>query len=95
MAAISRLDGLGIPVIVRTPLIPGVTDEDENLLSIAGFLSKLKNVLYYELLNFNPLGGSKYKALDIVYEYEKTKPLSDKRLEEISRLLADFKVKIS
>ena len=55
-----KADELGVPMIVRTPLIPGVTDSDENLIEIAKFVSGLKNAVRYELLNFNPLGGSKY-----------------------------------
>ena len=90
-----KLDALGIPMIVRTPLIPGATDDNENLLSIAEFLAGLKNVQYYELLNFNPLGGSKYKALHYTYDYADAKPFSQARLEEIRKLLKDYRVKIS
>lgn len=92
---IEKLDKLGIPMIVRTPLIPGATDDDENLISIAEFVKGLKNVQYYELLNFNPLGGSKYEALHFDYEYADVKPFSQERLDEIKELLKDYNVKIS
>lgn len=92
---IKRLNELGIPMIVRTPLIPGVTDDNENLLAIAAFLSGLENVQYYELLNFNPLGSSKYKALHHEYDYADALPFSHERLQEIKELLKDYKVKIS
>ena len=92
---IERLDKIGVPMIVRTPLIPGATDDNNNLLEIAEFLSNLKNVQYYELLNFNPLGGSKYKALHQEYDYAGAKPFSQERLDEIKELLKDYKVKIS
>ena len=89
---IRKLDGLGIPVIVRTPLIPGATDDDANLLAIPEFVAGLKNVQYYELLNFNPLGGSKYKALHFPYEYAQAKPFSQERLEHIRELLKDYRI---
>ena len=92
---IKKLNELGIPMIVRTPLIPGATDDNENLLAIAKFLSGLENVQYYELLNFNPLGGSKYKALHHEYKYADAKPFSQVRLDEIKELLKEYKVKIS
>ena len=92
---IKKLDQLGIPMIVRTPLIPGATDDEENLISIAEFVKGLKNVRYYELLNFNPLGGSKYKALHFDYEYAQTKPFPQARLGEIKELLKDYNVRIS
>ncbi len=92
---IEKLDKLGIPLVVRTPLIPGATDDEENLISIAEFVKGLKNAKYYELLNFNPLGGSKYKALNFNYEYANLKPFSQQKLDEIKELLKDYNVKVS
>ena len=91
----AEIDELGIPLIVRTPLIPGVTDSDENLLAIAEFVSKLKNVSIYELLNFNPLGESKYKALARSNSCSDARPLSAEKLEHIRTLLKEYNVKIS
>ena len=51
-----KLAEAGIPATVRTPLIPRYTATVENIDAIAAFVSGLKNVDSYELLNFNPLG---------------------------------------
>ena len=91
---IGRSSLLGIPVIVRTPLIPGVTDSVENLRPIAEYMSKMDNILYYELLNFNPLGGSKREALSEKDDFADTKPLSSERLEEIREALGDIDIKV-
>ena len=91
---VGRASLLGIPMIVRTPLIPGATDSIENLHAIAEFVSKLKNILYYELLNFNPLGGSKRIAIDAEDSFEACRPFSDKQLEEIKAKLEDTGVSI-
>ena len=56
-------DDLGIPLIVRTPIIPTVNDTKENVQSTADFLRTLKNVMKYELLPYHPLGRSKAAAL--------------------------------
>lgn len=90
-----KADELGVPMIVRTPLIPGVTDSDENLKKTAEFVSGLKNAVRYELLNFNPLGGSKYKALFRDNGFEKARPLPKARLEEIKEMLSFCNVKIN
>lgn len=90
-----KADELGVPMIVRTPLIPGVTDSDENLIETAEFVSGLKNAVYYELLNFNPLGGSKYKALFEENCFEGVRPLKKARLDEIKEKLDFCNVKIS
>ncbi|MBO5754783.1 MAG: glycyl-radical enzyme activating protein [Clostridia bacterium] len=56
-------DALGVPIIVRTPIIPTVNDTVENVKETAAFLRTLKNVVKYELLPYHPLGLSKAKAL--------------------------------
>lgn len=49
------------PVLIRTPMIPGYTDDLENITAIADFVASLKapNVCA-ELINFNPLYAQKY-----------------------------------
>ena len=89
--SIGRASRLGIPIIVRTPLIPGATDAPENLKPIAEYIAKMDNILRYELLNFNPLGGAKHEALSEKDPYDGVKPLSSERLAELRDALADVK----
>ena len=89
--SIGRASRLGIPIIVRTPLIPGATDAPENLKPIAEYIAKMDNILRYELLNFNPLGGAKHEALSEKDPYDGVKPLSSERLAELREALADVK----
>ena len=55
--------GLGVPIIARTPVVPGVNDSEEELLPIARFLAPLLTVQCYELLPYHPLGQEKARAL--------------------------------
>ncbi len=80
---IKMLDTLGKPVIVRTPLIPGATDGMENLIAIACYIKDLKNLVRYEILNFNPLGEGKYKGLDKENKYIDARPEKNDKLEAI------------
>lgn len=57
-----RLNELGIPIIVRTPVIPEIMQEIDK---ISEFLQNLSNVEKYELLPYHPLGGAKREALGI------------------------------
>ena len=91
---IGRASLLGVPVIVRTPLIPGVTDSIENIKPIAEYMSKMDNILYYELLNFNPLGSSKREALDAQDDFADARPFANQRLEEIKDALKDVNIKV-
>lgn len=58
-------------VTIRTPLIPGITDSEENIGGIARFLSGIYPDVRYELLNYNPLAASKYDVLPgVVYVFD-------------------------
>ena len=62
---IRRADTLGVPITVRTPIIPDINDTVENIRSIAAFLKELNHVVAYELLPYHPLGRSKAEALGV------------------------------
>ena len=89
-----KLDELGVPYIVRTPLIPGITDGEDNLSEIAKFLAPSKNLLYYEILNFNPLGSSKYKSLDAKDAFADARPFSNEVLKNLEKRLSAFGIKV-
>jgi len=89
-----ELNKIGKPVIVRTPLIPGVTDSVENLRNIAKLLEGMDNVICYELLNFNPLGDTKYRSLDKENPFEGEKPFNNSYLEEIKEKIKDINVNV-
>ena len=57
-------------VTVRIPLIPSVTDTEENLFGILDFLSKAPSLgeKRVELLRYNSLADAKYSALGMRYE---------------------------
>ena len=80
---IARLSRSGKPFIVRTPVIPGVNDSEAEIAAIAGFVGQLPGLAYYELLNFNPLGGSKYQALDVDNAFAGARPLSEERMQAL------------
>lgn len=54
------LNELNIPIIARTPVIPGI---EQGIDKISEFMKSLKSVSRYELLPYHPLGNSKRKAL--------------------------------
>ena len=59
---ILKANQLNIPVIVRTPVIPEINQEIEE---ISNFLKPLKNVIQYELLPYHPLGEDKRRSLGL------------------------------
>ena len=59
---------LGVPVVVRVPLVPGVTDSEENLRSIAAIVRVLPNVERVDLLSYNRAAGGKYAPLGLEFQ---------------------------
>lgn len=78
-----KVADLGIPFLVRTPVIPGVNDTEEEIGRIAEFVGQLGGAQYYELLLFNPLGESKYNALEMKNEFVGTRPTKEEGAERL------------
>ncbi len=76
----------GLPIWIRTPVIPGYTDGEDNIRAIAGFIaSELANVDRFDLLAFNKMCIDKYALFGLEY------PLRDSDLvkrETMVRLAA-------
>jgi len=56
--------------IIRTPLIPGITNSKENIENISKYLCSINQNTKYELLNFNPLSYPKYKLTGKEYFFK-------------------------
>lgn len=56
----------GIPAVIRTPLIPDITDTPENLNAIRTRIGDLP----WEQLPYNELAGAKYSQLGMEYRYD-------------------------
>lgn len=54
--------------IVRTPVIPGVNDDDDHIRAVLEFIRPYKNVIDYQLLPYHRYGEGKYGFLGRVYE---------------------------
>ncbi len=62
------LGSLDTPFVVRVPLVPGVTDTEENLGAIAGLLRGKRGLVRVELLSYNRAAGGKYKACGMEFK---------------------------
>ena len=57
-----KADELNVPIIVHTPVVPGVNADKESILAIRDFVKTLKNAKKLELLPYHPLGVDKGRA---------------------------------
>jgi pyruvate formate lyase activating enzyme len=69
-----RLAAIGKPVWVRFTLVPGFTDDPENVDGIARFVAPMKNVEWVEIQPFHQLGAFKWKAMKLEYKHVNTPP---------------------
>lgn len=53
------------PLRLRVPLIPGITDGDDNLAQIRRFANRLKSIQGIDLLPYHRIGGGKYRRLGL------------------------------
>lgn len=90
-----KLAQTGKPAVVRTPLVPGLTATEANIGAIAAYVHTLPNVVAYELLNFNPLGEEKYKALGRKSAYGEKRPLKSDALEALANAAAALGVRVA
>ncbi len=78
----------GPRLIVRVPLIPGMTDAEDNIAGIARFVSGLEGDVPVELLNFNPLAESKYRTQGMSYRFlGSTDSLPAQHIEHLKSVL--------
>lgn len=68
---------------VRTPIIPGATDSEENITAIGKFLKNYEGVERWELCAFNNLCRDKYERLGIDWEFSKAKLMTKEKMQEL------------
>ena len=64
------LSNNNIPVWIRQVLVPGITDDEQDLLKLKDFISSLKNVKKVEIIPYHELGKYKWESLGLKYQLE-------------------------
>jgi pyruvate formate lyase activating enzyme len=69
---------LRVPFVIRVPLVPGVTDRDENLAAIARMVRGLPGLVRVDLLPYNRAAGAKYRSVGMEFkpDYDETRELN-------------------
>jgi len=87
-----HLSDRNIPVWIRHVLVPGITDDRENLELMGKFISTLKNVDRVELLPYHTLGVHKWENMGFEYELKDVPDATSEDIEKASKILAEFGV---
>ncbi|MDI6857433.1 MAG: glycyl-radical enzyme activating protein [Dehalococcoidia bacterium] len=82
-----RIAAAGKPMWVRTPVIPGYTDDDENIRRVARFIrDELPTAGRYDLLAFNNTCAGKYQRLGRDFPLAREALLTDQKMEHLAEL---------
>ena len=83
-----RLSALRRPMWVRYVLVPGLTDDAEDIAKTAQFAASLGIVERVDVLPFHQMGRYKWQRLGLTYTLDQTSPPSPNLVE---RVLASFR----
>ena len=84
---IRMLDDAGVRQLIRTPVIEGVNDTEEELLGIASFVKGLHNAAGYRLIPYHPYGLSKYDEFRRTAGYQNREAYDEERFAELERVV--------
>lgn len=77
----------GIKMWIRQVLVPGYTDDENDLLKLRAFIKTLKTVEKVEILPYHSMGKFKWEKLGINYELENVPDATDEDVNRAKKLL--------
>ena len=72
-----------IPIWIRQVIVPGLTDEEEDIVKLRKFVKDLKTVQKVEFLPYHTAGKYKWKELGKKYELENIKDATKEDIERV------------
>ncbi len=84
------LSNNNIPVWIRQVLIPGFTDDEQDLLKLKKFINSLKTVQKIEILPYHNMGEYKWKELGEEYPLKKVKKATKEDVERAKKILLNL-----
>jgi pyruvate formate lyase activating enzyme len=78
-----RLATLKRPMWVRFVLVPGFTDDHDNVEKVADICAGLESVERVEILRFHQMGREKWRKLDLDYPLEMVAPPDPQLTERV------------
>ena len=83
LAFAKYLSDNNIPIWIRQVIVPGITDNEDDLIKLKDFISSLKTVKNIELLPYHNLGKHKWETLGFEY---KLKDVRQAAADDINRV---------
>lgn len=84
------LSDINKPIWIRQVLIPGITDDEEDLLKLKEFISTLNNVEKVELLPYHDLGKFKWEDLGLDYPLRNIRTATSEDIGRAKKMIRNF-----
>ena len=81
-----HLSAIQKPTWIRFVLVPGLTDDPDNIEGLAQFVASLNAVEKVEILPFHKMGEYKWKELGLLYLLGDTAPPTTKQIESVKAI---------
>jgi pyruvate formate lyase activating enzyme len=78
-----------LPVVVRTPIVPGFNDSPDEIRAICEFLRGLPRPVGYELLPYHRFGEPKYRKLGQEFPLPDVAPPTGERMAALERVVEE------
>lgn len=82
LALAKYLSDINKPTWIRFVLVPGLTDDRDNIEGLANFITTLHNVEYVEVLPFHKMGEYKWQELGYDYQLKDTQPPTPEQIQQ-------------
>ena len=82
-----KLSAVGVPLIIRLPLLPGINDTAEEINGMVNFIQRLETVQRIDILPYHRFGIGKYLMLDKEYQLGTLEPPAKNHLEKLRDLI--------
>jgi pyruvate formate lyase activating enzyme len=90
-----RLSTLGAKCIVRIPLIPGINNDERNLVESGKFIASLSNIETVELMGYHDIAQAKYEALDRESLLVGTKSPTETEMQKAAEILRGYGLSVA
>ena len=89
LAFAEYLDKKHVDLWIRHVVVPGITDDPEDLHRLGYFIGGLSNLKALDVLPYHTMGKSKYEKLGIDYPLKDVPPMDKNRVPELKQYILD------
>jgi pyruvate formate lyase activating enzyme len=89
-----RLAEKGSNIVISLPIVPQISDDEENILRTGQFISSLHSINYVSLLPYHRTGIDKYKNMGRPYKLKRIQPPSSRKIDAIKERLEAFGLRV-